>query len=318
MKQFLFFFLLITSVVNAQDFSGVDAQVKSYPRYTSPQKLVDQINQDFSDDTSKVRAAFIWLTQNISYDLEKFYKPQKTIEFRYFSEEERLQKIQNIKDKIVDDAFLTKMGVCEEYAQSFKKLADLLGIEAEVIKGYIRSSAYDIGRVPNTTNHAWNAVKNNGKWILLDATWAAGYLFNGKWKKDYNEYFYHIDPKKIGRTHFADSRKWNVILNQNSLTDFYNQPIYSQGFLRKNLTLISPVKGTIIINRSSKIVLKIQNLSPADQLIYNFKGQRYSKKPSVSFDKNIATVTIENPGRTSELYLFLNNDLALEYKVFLQ
>ncbi|MEN8858359.1 MAG: hypothetical protein ABF260_09895 [Flavobacteriaceae bacterium] len=44
MKQFLFFFLLITSVVNAQDFSGVDAQVKSYPRYTSPQKLVDQIN----------------------------------------------------------------------------------------------------------------------------------------------------------------------------------------------------------------------------------------------------------------------------------
>ena len=167
MKQFLFFFLLITSVVNAQDFSRVDVLVKSYPRYTSPQKLVDQINQDFSDDTSKVRAAFIWLTQNISYDLEKFYKPQKTIEFRYFSEEERLQKIQNIKDKIVDDAFLTKMGVCEEYAQSFKKVCDLLQIETVIIKGYARNSSNEIGVIPKGSNHAWNAVKINNKWLSL-------------------------------------------------------------------------------------------------------------------------------------------------------
>tara|TARA_R110000787_G_scaffold250841_1_gene356404 strand:+ start:5367 stop:6323 length:957 start_codon:yes stop_codon:yes gene_type:complete len=318
MKQLLFFFLLITSVINAQDFSRVDAIVKSYPRYTSSQKLVETINKDFNSDSNKVRAAFIWLTQNIRYDLKAFYQPKKVVEFSYFTEEERLQKIQTIKDNIVEKAFLTKMGVCEEYAQSFKKLADLLGIEAQVLKGYVRSSAYDIGRVPNTTNHAWNAVKINGKWILLDATWAAGYLFNGQWKKEYNEYFFDIDSEKIGRTHYVDNRKWKVVLNQSSLSDFYNQPIYSQGFLKTNLELISSKKGVIAINRSKKIIVKIKNLPQSAQLYYTFKGQRYSKEPVITFEENTAVITIENPRKNTELYLFFNRDLALEYKIIMQ
>ena len=144
-----------------------------------------EISKDFKDDASRVRAAFRWLTHNIRYDLEEYFEPRKVIEFRYGTEEERLQKLQEIKDKIVKEAFLTKMGVCEEYAQSFKKLMDLMNIEATVVKGYVRNSAYDIGRVPQTTNHAWNAVKIDNRWILLDATWAAGYLYNGKWVKDF-------------------------------------------------------------------------------------------------------------------------------------
>ena len=52
---------------------------------------------------------------------------------------------------------------------------------------------------------------------------------------EYNEYFFDIDSKKIGRTHYVDNRKWKVVLNQSSLSDFYNQPIYSQGFLKTNL-----------------------------------------------------------------------------------
>ena len=69
------------------------------------------------------------------------------------------------------------------------------------------------------------------------------------------------------------------------------------------------------MKRANNVVLTFQNLSPKDQLFYNYKGQRYSKRPKISFEGNKATVSIENPGTDTELYLFLNRNLALEYKV---
>lgn len=315
MRQLFILFFFIFSVASAQDFSAIDRVVAAYPRYTNPESLAKRINQDYKDDLSKVRAAFRWLTNNIRYNLEEYYQPRKVIQFKYSTEEERQQKLQAIKDKIIKDAFLTKMGVCEEYAQSFKKLADLMGIEAQVIKGYVRNSAYEIGRVPRSTNHAWNSVKINDRWILLDATWAAGYVFNGRWIRDFNEYYFAVDPKKIGLTHFPDDRRWQIVLDLGSLEDFYNQPIYSQGLLRRGITVLSPKKGNINVKKANNVVLTLQNLSPKDQLFYNYKGQRYSKRPKISFEGNKATVSIENPGTDTELYLFLNRNLALEYKV---
>lgn len=318
MKQLLLLFFFSSIVGYAQDFERVDNIVRSYPKYTKPQQLAEKINKDFKDDASKVRAAFRWLTYNIRYDLEEYYKPKKVIQFRFTTEKERLEKIQAIRDKIVNDAFLSKMGVCEEYAQSFKKIADLLGIEAEVIKGYVRNSAQEIGRVPRSTNHAWNAVKVNNKWMILDATWAAGYIFNGKWVKDFNEYFYDVDKNKIGRTHYPDSRKWKLLLDHGSLESFYNQPIYSHGLLKKNVEVVSPTQGNIIVNRSKNVELTFKNLSSSDGIYYNYRGQRYSKRPSISFAGDRAIISIENPGRDTELILFINKKLALEYRVFVR
>ncbi len=315
MKQLVIFFLFVSSTILAQDFQRIDAVAMSYPRYTKPEQLAERISRDFEDDASKVRAAFRWLTHNIRYDLEEYYQPKKVIQFRYSNEEERLRKIQAIKDKIVKDAFLTKMGVCEEYAQAFKKIMDLVGVEAEVIKGYVRNSSYDIGRVPRSTNHAWNTVKIENKWIMLDATWAAGYVYNGRWTKDYNEYYFAMNPKKVSLTHYPDHRKWLIALNYGSLENFYDQPIYSQGLLRKEVEVLSPVKGYIHVNGSKDVILKFKNLDPTDRLFYNYKGQKYSKRPQITYEGSTAVVSIENPGRDSELYLFLNRSLALEYKV---
>lgn len=318
MKQLLFLLLFTSYACYGQQFTTVDKIVNSYPRYTNPEQLATKILQDFNDDASKARAAFKWLTNNIRYNVDEYYQPKKVITFQYSNEEERLRKLQDIKDKIVKDAFLTKMGVCEEYAQSFKKLADLLGLEAQVIKGYVRNSAQEIGKPPRSTNHAWNTVKINNKWIILDATWSAGYLLNGSWEKDFNEYYFAVHPKKIGRTHYPDDKKWQIVLNQNSLTDFYNQPIYGQGFLRSTMEMISPKSGNIFISKTKEIVLRIKNLTPSSHLYYNFKGQRYSEKPKIVYKDNIATITIQNPGINTELYLFLERDIALEFKVYVQ
>lgn len=317
MKRLFTFFFFICISINAQDFSTVDNIVNSYPRYTNPENLASKIASDFKNDTQKARAIFKWLANNIRYNLEEYYNPKISIRYTYTSEDDRLRKIQAIKDKIVKDAFLTKMGVCEEYAQSFKKVADLVGLEAQVIKGNVRNSAREIGQVPRGTNHAWNAVKIDNRWVILDATWAAGFIFNGRWMKKFNGYFFDIDHKKIGRTHYPDDIKWQALLNSGKLDSFYDQPIYAQTFLSTDLELISPKKGSIQLNRTKKVQLKIKNLSPSQRIYYNYKGQRYSKKPEISYEGNVATVSIENPGKNTELYLFLNRFLALEYKVLI-
>lgn len=319
MKHLIFLFLLISISVKSQDFTKVDALVSNYPRFSNPQNLATKINQDFSSDTNKSRAIFTWLAKNIRYDLEEFYNPtQKSFGFRYSSEAEKQQKLQAIKDGIVEKAFLTKQGVCEAYAQSFKKIADLVGLEAAVIKGSVRNSANEIGNIAANSNHAWNAIKLNNKWIFLDATWAAGYEMNGKWQRDFNDYFYEIPKEKIFQTHYPEEKIWELRIGRIAKIDFYNQPIYSHSFLDSNINLISPKQGKIAISTGKNISLQLENLSENASVFYVFKNNPYTQKPSIVRQENTAIVRIPNPQKSTELYVFINEELALQYKVVVE
>jgi transglutaminase/protease-like cytokinesis protein 3 len=316
MKKLILIFVLFSSSLFAQNFSSVDKLVSSYPRYRTVEQLAERISKDFSTDIDKVRASFKWITNNIRYNLQEAMQPQKTvIQFRYSSEEERLKKIQEIKDNIVKEAFFTKLGVCEEYAQSLKKLCDIFGIEAVVLSGYVRNTAYEINRVPNTTNHAWNAVKVGDRWMIIDTTWASGFVMNGRWQKKFNDYYFDVDHQKITYTHHTDNRKWNLILNQPSLTAFYKQPIYGKEFLRNNLEVVAPTSGVIEVAAGASFTIQIKNLHSDSQVHYGFMGDEYSKKPTIARTKGVTSLTIIAPTQNTELYLFIDKELALEYKI---
>ena len=55
---------------------------------------------------------------------------------------------------------LNKKGVCSSYAGAFKLLADEAGLESIVVTGYLE------GDLP----HAWNKVKIDGQWQIVDST----------------------------------------------------------------------------------------------------------------------------------------------------
>ncbi|MEE9408906.1 MAG: transglutaminase domain-containing protein [Polaribacter sp.] len=315
MKQLLFFFLLISISIQSQDFSNVDNLVTDYPRFSNAQDLASKISTDFISDEEKARAAFFWLAKNIRYNLEEYYNPtQRSYNLSYATEEEKLQKLQAIKDKVVSDAFKNKTGVCEEYAQSFKKICDLLGLESEVIKGNVRNLPQEIGKPVNTSNHAWNAIKLNNKWIILDATWAAGYEYNGRWIRKFDPYFYNIPKEKIFKTHFPEDTLWVLRFGRISLQEFYNQPIYGHSFLSSKATLISPKKGIIRINASKKIELKFKHLAPNTLIYYTFKGMKFAQNPIITLENEITTLTINDVSRNSEFVLYINNEAALQFK----
>jgi len=315
MKQLLFFLFLIHFSTQSQDFTKVDALVKNYPRFSKVENLALQIEKDFTSDKEKARAAFFWLAKNIRYNLREYYNPkQRSYNFRYSSKEERKQKLQVFKDKLVAETFLNKTGVCEEYAQSFKKICDLLGLESEVIKGTVRNNPDEIGKYENDTNHVWNAVKLDNKWIVLDATWAAGYENNGRWIRKFNNYFYNIPKEKIFKTHFPEDSIWILRFGRITKREFYNQPIYGNSLLSSNASLISPKDGIINVNSSKEITLKFKNLDIKYIISYTFKGMRYSQKPIITRENTISTLTIKNAQKNSELILYINRKAALQFK----
>jgi hypothetical protein len=69
-------------------------------------------------------------------------------------------------DEEFDDSFtpygvlINKVGVCASYSSSFKLLADAAGLESIVVTGYLD------GDLP----HAWNKVKIDGNWQIVDST----------------------------------------------------------------------------------------------------------------------------------------------------
>ena len=315
MKQLFFFFLLFSISLQSQNYSKVDDLVSKYPRFTKVEDLADKIAIDFSNEEDKVRAAFYWLSNNVRYNLKELYNPtQRSYKFSYSSELEKEQKLQALKDKLVRNVFLTKTGVCEDYAQSFKKICDLLTIESEVISGNVRSSYLEIGKPEKSTNHAWNAVKINNKWIILDATWAAGYEMNGKWVKKFDNYFYNITKKKILKTHYPKDKLWMLRFGRMSLKEFYYQPIYGNDLLNSNIELISPKTGLLDINSSKEIKLKFKNLNKELFIYYTFKNQRFAKKPIILREGNITNIIIKKAQKKSSLSIFINKEIALQFK----
>lgn len=57
-------------------------------------------------------------------------------------------------------ALMRGTAVCDGYAESFKTLMDLIGVECCVVRG-----------MGNNEAHAWNMVKLEGAWYHVDVTW---------------------------------------------------------------------------------------------------------------------------------------------------
>ena len=316
MKQLFFLLLFTITSISAQNYLAIDSKIKTYPKLITADKLASKIAIDFNSDEEKVRAIFTWLSFNIRYDLEDFYNPkQKRIRFRYKDEADKQIKIKAIKDNIVKETLLKRKGVCEGYAQTFSKICSLLNIENEVIKGYVRNSYNDIGKIKNRTNHAWNAVKINNKWLYIDATWAAGAVTNGKWKRSFNDYFFNIPKEKYFFTHFPEDVTWQIRVKRMPLATFFKQPIYTSLFLKKEYKLLKPTSGIVHRKTDGTISFTIKNVSASQSIYCGFTGYKYAKKPKTTFNKNTVTINIIPPKNSKVAYLIIDKEVVLEFLI---
>lgn len=57
-----------------------------------------------------------------------------------------------------DHMLVDGYGVCQSYSEAYRLLCGMAGVDCEIV-------------VSNSMNHEWNAIKLNGKWYEVDATW---------------------------------------------------------------------------------------------------------------------------------------------------
>ncbi len=315
----LFICLVFTNIL-AQNFEPVDLKVGLYPaQYSSANQLANQITKDFTNDIDRVRAIYTWLALNVSYDFKTLYSGEAQINFSYSGEEDLQRKLAAINTHIVNKTLRTKKAICEGYAQTFKKVTELMDIPCMLIGGFSKTSINDIGSNPAVENHAWNAVKINRKWYLVDATWGAGYTNGDKWVQQLDDFFFLANPDNFVLTHYPTEKEWLFTKKSITKKQFYESPIYDKSFFSNNLQLIAPLKGELYVKPNENIVFTMK-LIPKDVILYYlFKGDKYSEKitPTCTDEK----CTFEIPfikNRNTELILFANERTALQYKITLK
>jgi transglutaminase-like putative cysteine protease len=148
--------------------------------------------------------------------------------------------------------FAHKLGVCEGYARLFVAMAKEAGLEAAYIVGDARGAGGEV----DGNGHAWNAVKAAGNWYLVDATWDAGYLDGGAFKKKYTSEYFLTPAEVFGVDHFPRDGAWQLRKPLLSRGEFMRAPQLRPRFFAAGLTLVSPDRSQITVQGSADLEVK--------------------------------------------------------------
>ncbi|MFZ6750867.1 transglutaminase domain-containing protein [Undibacterium sp. Ren11W] len=179
--------------VSARQRAAIDAHALAAPPEieANSKSLAAYLVQDLHSDTEKVRAIYRWISDRIAYDVEAFLSGN----VQAMSSAEVLQK---------------RVSVCSGFAALFEDLATHAGLEVNSIAGYAKSYGTQQGTHFDQPNHAWNAIKVDGEWRMVDATWGAGYVKEGKYSKVLSESFFLAAPEQFVFSHLPAEERWQL------------------------------------------------------------------------------------------------------------
>jgi hypothetical protein len=313
----IFIFFVGSLNISGQDLHLVDSIIDTYPKsFLSPERLSIRICSDFTDKTQRARAIYAWIGRNIEYDVKALSKHKKKKSFSYKLISEKQRKEAKLQTKVASQTLRRKKAVCYGYSVLYKKLCDLCEIPCLVISGGSKTKYGQIGK-PSRSSHAWNSVKINDSWNLVDVTWAAGSV-NKKTKKfipDYSDTYFFLSPEKFFLKHFPKDTSW-LLTNKNK-DDFVKLPLYYSNYLDSDISIIYPLEGVISISKKDTINFKILNLPISYSISYKFTSEKhgYLIEPKNQDNSYCEFSIINNPSRDGYLTIFIENKSFVSYKI---
>ena len=180
------------------DFQTIDEHARQAPSSVTKEveKLTQYLVKPAKNDTEKVRSFYVWIAENISYDVKAFvhYRPS------------RYQPV------APDEVLKQRKAVCQGYADLFQEMCRLVNIPSRIVPGYSKGFGYQGNETFDHADHAWNAVRVDGQWHLLDVTWASGGINDQlKFVKNYQDRFFLTDPSVFIQDHMPLDPMWQLL-----------------------------------------------------------------------------------------------------------
>jgi hypothetical protein len=195
-------YLSASLVPAAQSYRQVDSLMRICPASTSVENIAGYIGKHCRSDAAKLRAAYSWVAQHISYDLASV----------------KLNPTYKSENDLINKTLKTRKAVCSGYTKTMRAIAAKFGIEVLEISGYTRQN-----EKIDEISHAWCAVKIAGKWKIIDPTWSAGFVADGKYRKKFNDKWFLVEPEQIIRTHMPFDPVWQFSFFPVNHREFYGK-----------------------------------------------------------------------------------------------
>lgn len=186
-------------------YFAVSAQVNPFPKISKRvQKTPNELSQDLEGlsqylvekaetDKEKAWAIYRWITLSIDYDKYAYKNGSKRI------------------NRTVADILSRRMAVCFGYATLFKAMCEKVGLKCELVVGYSKgtlTSTPDLAK----PDHAWNAVRIDGEWALLDATWGSSLIHaENDFVQRFKEGYFLTTPESFIVNHLPIDPMWQLL-----------------------------------------------------------------------------------------------------------
>jgi len=291
MKKITTAFLLLFWLFRAQaqdEFASVDNHARSIRKseHPTPESLANALCKDLKNDRDKARAIFTWIAVNISYDFKALDKDSP-----------RADSNKEYEDKVVKQVYRKGRGVCMGYSLLYKKMADAVGLECVFIPGNSKGSVFG-----GWESHAWNAVKINDKWELLDVTWGAGYSDeNEKFHQVFQPGFFFTLPRIFALNHFPEDEKWQLLDQPIGKNEFKKQSAFSYADPVMGIADTEPFGIPLTKGMDGKVELRLKMQQPPT-VIKLIMGNRDLKFERIDKDGWLTLRFVPTNGRELQIW----------------
>ena len=205
---------------------------------------------------------FLWICKNIEYDYKSF-----------------------IEGKFIncspDYVFKKGKTVCSGFARLYKDISSFLELNVQCVKCFAKGYGYEPGIKLTKLNHEYNLIEINNTWYPIDLTWGSGHLEGKEFIKDFNDYFFCINPELLIQTHFPENEKYQLTQKIYTFKEFIKWPQVFTNFYLYNFNKFYPKEGFIILKEKNKqkFIIWNENIknSNASCKIYYFEKKFYKQ-----------------------------------------
>lgn len=231
-----------TKYLAQQDFSEIDYVAKQL-KYSgsSVAELAELLSQNATTESAKARIIYAWITQHITYDVPAFWAAVNYDKYPEVNPE-----------KVLRD----RTTICSGFSNLYYALASEMNLEAVIVIGYGKGATPEDDARFAKVNHAWNAVKIDQAWYLLDATWGAGSTINEQFVPEYKPYYFATAPAEFINSHYPQDQGWQLLSKTFSRTEFDNLPSITAQFYNLGIELVSHHQKQI--NAAKRVDIKLK------------------------------------------------------------